>query len=97
MVALMLSLMLGRRIGLRERSLLMQSFSLWQIGGRRAAGPPGAAGGSRLRAGRRSPAADPLSTFIRLADGIWYSLFHAVSAFCNAGFDLMGRIQPTAL
>ncbi|MBR3228237.1 MAG: Trk family potassium uptake protein [Erysipelotrichaceae bacterium] len=23
-------------------------------------------------------------------NGIWYSLFHAVSAFCNAGFDLMG-------
>ncbi len=23
--------------------------------------------------------------------GIYYSVFHAVSAFCNAGFDLMGR------
>ena len=22
--------------------------------------------------------------------GLWYSVFHAVSAFCNAGFDLMG-------
>ena len=22
--------------------------------------------------------------------GLWYSLFHAVSAFCNAGFDLLG-------
>lgn len=22
--------------------------------------------------------------------GIWYGIFHAVSAFCNAGFDLMG-------
>lgn len=22
--------------------------------------------------------------------GIWYSLFHSISAFCNAGFDLMG-------
>ncbi|MCD7866702.1 MAG: Trk family potassium uptake protein [Clostridiales bacterium] len=22
--------------------------------------------------------------------GLWYALFHAVSAFCNAGFDLMG-------
>lgn len=22
--------------------------------------------------------------------GLWYSLFHSVSAFCNAGFDLMG-------
>lgn len=23
--------------------------------------------------------------------GIWYSVFHSVSAFCNAGFDLMGE------
>ncbi len=22
--------------------------------------------------------------------GIWYSMFHSISAFCNAGFDLMG-------
>jgi len=25
------------------------------------------------------------------ARGIWYALFHSVSAFCNAGFDLMGN------
>lgn len=26
--------------------------------------------------------------------GIWYSLFHSVSAFCNAGFDLIGVKEP---
>lgn len=25
-----------------------------------------------------------------LLKGLWYSIFHSVSAFCNAGFDLMG-------
>lgn len=25
--------------------------------------------------------------------GIWYAVFHSVSAFCNAGFDLMGHFQ----
>lgn len=25
--------------------------------------------------------------------GIWYSIFHAISAFCNAGFDLMGTVS----
>ena len=25
-----------------------------------------------------------------LGKGIWYAVFHAISAFCNAGFDLMG-------
>lgn len=25
-----------------------------------------------------------------LGKGLWYSVFHSISAFCNAGFDLMG-------
>lgn len=25
--------------------------------------------------------------------GLWYSIFHAISAFCNAGFDLFGGMQ----
>ncbi|MGI5888942.1 MAG: TrkH family potassium uptake protein [Oscillospiraceae bacterium] len=28
-----------------------------------------------------------------VARGIWYSIFHAVSAFCNAGFDILGKEQ----
>ena len=28
------------------------------------------------------------------AKGIWYAVFHSVSAFCNAGFDLMGIRSP---
>ncbi len=24
------------------------------------------------------------------AEGVWFAVFHAISAFCNAGFDLMG-------
>ena len=26
--------------------------------------------------------------------GIWYAVFHSISAFCNAGFDLMGAKTP---
>lgn len=26
--------------------------------------------------------------------GIWYAFFHSISAFCNAGFDLMGNKTP---
>lgn len=29
-----------------------------------------------------------------LGKGIWFSVFHSISAFCNAGFDLMGKWQP---
>jgi len=28
------------------------------------------------------------------AKGIWLSVFHSISAFCNAGFDLMGTKSP---
>lgn len=28
-----------------------------------------------------------------LGRGIWYSIFHAISAFCHAGFDLMGSVS----
>ena len=26
--------------------------------------------------------------------GLYYAVFHSISAFCNAGFDLMGRYEP---
>ena len=29
-----------------------------------------------------------------VARGVWYSIFHAISAFCNAGIDLMGIRIP---
>ncbi len=29
-----------------------------------------------------------------LRKGLWYSVFHSISAFCNAGFDLMGCKAP---
>ena len=28
-----------------------------------------------------------------VAKGIWYSVFHSISAFCNAGFDLLGSFR----
>jgi trk system potassium uptake protein TrkH len=26
--------------------------------------------------------------------GLWYGVFHSISSFCNAGFDLMGTLEP---
>ena len=26
--------------------------------------------------------------------GVWMAIFHSVSAFCNAGFDILGRADP---
>ena len=28
-----------------------------------------------------------------VSKGIWFSIFHSISAFCNAGFDLMGSVS----
>lgn len=29
-----------------------------------------------------------------VGQGIYNAIFHSISAFCNAGFDLMGKVQP---
>lgn len=31
-----------------------------------------------------------------LGKGIWYAVFHSISAFCNAGFDLMGQFGSSS-
>ena len=32
-----------------------------------------------------------------IGTGIWYGVFHSISAFCNAGFDLFGNFQSLTL
>lgn len=31
---------------------------------------------------------------VPFGQALWMGIFHAVSAFCNAGFDILGRFQP---
>jgi len=93
-VAILFSLAVGRRIGLRERSLLAEAVSSTQVGGvvrlvrRTLIGTAIIEGtGAVLLAIRFIPLFGP-------GQGIWYGVFHSVSAFCNAGFDLMGIRAP---
>lgn len=86
-------LLLGRRIGLRQRTVLQESVASLHIGGivrlvRRAMIGTFAieALGALLLSLRFVPMLGPVR-------GIGYSVFHAVSAFCNAGFDLMGTVS----
>jgi len=90
----MIFLMIGKKIGLRERGLLMETMSTIHIGGV-----------VKLlkkiititflveifAAGLLSIRFIPL---LGVSEGIYYGIFHAVSAFCNAGFDLMGVFNP---
>ena len=88
------SLLMGRKIGLRQRSVMMESVSAQRLsdvltllryilGGTALIEGTGAV----LLAFRFIPE-------LGLARGIWYAVFHSVSAFCNAGFDLMGFREP---
>lgn len=87
------SMAFRRRIGLRQRDLLKESINAMEIGGivklsrKIFLGTALCEGvGALLLATRFIPEFGPVK-------GIYYSIFHAISAFCNAGFDLMGGQQ----
>ncbi len=84
----------GRKIGLMQRSIMQEAISAPQVGG-------------IVRMTRfilRTSIVIELvgAAFLAIVfckdfgipKGIWYALFHSISAFCNAGFDLNGVLQP---
>lgn len=90
--AMLLALLVGRRIGLRERLVLTESYNLTALGGivrfvrmiiLTTLAIEGI--GAVLLAARWVPEVGPR--------GFYWGIFHAVSAFNNAGFDVMGRFQ----
>ena len=88
-VAAFIATISGRKISLFQRSMLQDSISAHQIGGvvRMT--------GFIFKAAlifEVSGALVLLPTFCSRygAAGIWMSFFHSISAFCNAGFDVMG-------
>lgn len=90
-VAMMLSLLIKRRISPKERQLVAQSFNLSSYSGiirlikKVLIGTFVFEGiGALVLATRFIP-------LFGLGKGIWKSVFTSVSAFCNAGFDLMGK------
>ncbi len=92
-IAIATALVAGKKIGLMQRSTLQDALSAPKVGGIvRLTGfilkitffveLLGAA----------------LMSFVFCRDfgikGMWLAVFHSVSAFCNAGFDLMGTVSP---
>jgi trk system potassium uptake protein len=91
--ATMLAIIIKRKINLRERLLIQESLNHFDLSG-------------LVRLSKyvwittftiEGFGALLLSTvFIPefgWSKGIWYSVFHGISAFCNAGFDLMGGVS----
>lgn len=93
-MAVIISIFSGRKIGLKERWVMQESISAPQVGGivRMT--------GMILKvtlAVELAGAALLAPSFCRALNGgkgLWYALFHSISAFCNAGFDLMGVREP---
>lgn len=92
-IIIMLFIFLKRKISLHERLILMQSAGTVRISGmvrlvkRIFNGTLVCEGvGALLLAIRFVPR-------MGFVQGVYYAIFHSVSAFCNAGFDLMGRYE----
>ncbi len=90
-IGVFVSMVLRRRIGLKARGLMQESVNTLQIGGMVKLAKKIIVGtavfeftGALLLAVRFVPQFGPLR-------GFYYSVFHSVSAFCNAGFDVMGH------
>ena len=84
----------GRKISLKQRWVMQESISAPQVGGN------GRMTGFILNTALAMEAAGAALLALRfcpqfgLGKGLWYAVFHGVSAFCNAGFDLMGESGP---
>lgn len=89
-VAVAVTIVSGKKIGLMQRSTMQESIAAPQVGGivRLTRFIVLTAFGIELVG-----AVVMFPVFFRdfgLLRGLWYALWHSVSAFCNAGFDLMG-------
>lgn len=89
-IGVMFTMFLNKKISLRTRGLLQDSFNVLQVGGIVRLTKRIAYGtviiemlGTALLSIRFLPE-------FGVWKGFYYALFHSVSAFCNAGFDLMG-------
>ena len=93
-VAVSIAIISGKKIGLMQRSTMQEAISAPKVGGIVRLT------GFILKAALLIEclgAAVMAPRFIGdfgLAKGVWYAVFHSVSAFCNAGFDLMGVNTP---
>lgn len=93
-VTMIFSVALGKRIGLSGRSIMQDSVSALEIKGIVKFAKFIVFGVLIFEA---AGAVAMMPVFIRdfgALKGIWYSVFHSVSAFCNAGFDLLGYETP---
>lgn len=79
-----------KNIGLTSRSLMQNSISAPQLGGIVRMTKFVSFGTFLIEGAGALLLAFYFCPMLGFGRGLWYSVFHSVSAFCNAGFDLMG-------
>lgn len=86
--------LLRRRIGLRERLILQQAMALNELDGVLRLLKLVLAGTFLIEGIGAVLLSIRFSAMMPLGQAVYYGIFHSVSAFCNAGFDLMGVYTP---
>lgn len=89
-MAISIARLSGRKISLGQRSTMQNSISAPAVGGIiRFTGF--VIKGTAIIEGLGAVAMMPVFIKEYGLKGIWMAVFHSISAFCNAGFDLMGK------
>ena len=89
-VITLISFALRRRIGLSERLVMVSTFNLNDMDGVVRVVRHALMGTFLLEGAGAVLLAIRFIPDYGVLRGIWHAIFHAVSAFCNAGFDLAG-------
>ena len=93
-ISTLLVLLLRRHVGLRQREVLMDSLNSTEVGGILRLLRTILIGTVAVELLGAAALSFRFVPMLGWGKGIGYALFHAVSAFCNAGFDLMGFQEP---
>lgn len=86
----LVSLALKRRIGLSQRLVMASALNLSNPSGVVRVVRHALMGTFLIEGAGAAVLAIRFVPLFGLGRGLWFSLFHSVSAFCNGGFDLMG-------
>ncbi len=89
-IGVYISILLKRRIGLQERATLHESVNTLEIAGVVRLVKKIVQGAFIIEGTGALLLATRFIPRFGWANGIYFSIFHSISAFCNGGFDLMG-------
>ena len=92
--ATLLIFLLGKRIGLKQRLVMAQALSLNDITGVVRLQKRGLIGSFSIEAIGAAVLTLRFWPEYGFPTALKWGVFHSVSAFCNAGFDIFGRITP---